>query len=203
MLGLVPGFSSKPPAAVLAVIPSVMTRRQGASNIAIPMPRSAHQEDVPWTPPWIRLRRRFGAAAASIVILFMTWETAPGNAAGPLYSVPSHPPPVAESVGFTNALNHRVRHLPTPLNPSAAHSPALVEARVQVLERGVVIERGSRQAKVHSGTAVETNGDRVLVAEEPGDRAPLSMAFIAAGALALLGLLLGVRGKYSGPVRQA
>lgn len=178
------------------------------------MPRSAYQEDVSWRPPWIRLRwRRFGAAAASIVILFMTWETAPGNAAGPLYSVPSYPPPVTESVGFTNALNHRVRHLPAPLNPPAVHSPAEVGARVQVLERGVVIERGSRQPKVHSGKAdVETNGDRsmrrqraarVLVAEAPGGRAPLSMAFLAAGALALLGLFLSARGKYSGPAQQA
>lgn len=170
------------------------------------MPRSAYQEDVSWRPPWIRPRwRRFGAAAASIVILFMTWETAPGNAAGPLYSLPSQPPPVTESVGFTNALNHRVRHLPAPLNPPAAHSPAQVVARVQVLERGVVIERGSRPSEVHSGkAAVETNGDKkTLVAEEPGGRAPLSMAFVAAGALALLGLLLSVRGKYSGPAQQA
>jgi hypothetical protein len=148
-----------------------------------------------------------------IVILFITWEAAPGHAAGPLYSLPSHPPPVTESVGFTNALNHRVRHLPAPLNPPAALSPAQVQARVQVLERGVVIERDPRQAKPHSRKAlIETNGDRSMrrhrtarmpAAEEPGGRAPLSIAFVAAGALALLGLLLGVRGKYPGPAQQA
>jgi hypothetical protein len=141
-----------------------------------------------------------------IVVLFMTWEAAPGNAAGPLYSVPSHPPSVTESVGFTNDLNHRVRHLPPSLNPPAAQSPVEVGARVEVLERGVAIERGSRQPKAASGKAAVGDGsvaEQRLVAEEPGDRAPLSMAFVAAGALALLGLFLGVRGKYSGPARPA
>lgn len=143
----------------------------------------------------------------------MTWGTAPGNAAGPLYSLPSHPPPAIESIGFTNALNHRVRHLPAPLNPPVVHSPAQIGARAQVLERGVVIERGSRQLAAHPGNAaVGTDGDggvgghrtaRVLVVEEPGGRAPLSVAFVAAGALALLGLLLSVRGKYTGPAQQA
>jgi hypothetical protein len=132
----------------------------------------------------------------------MACEAAPVDAAGPLYAVPSHPPSETEAVGFTNALNHRVRHLPTPLNPPIAQSPEEVEARVQALERGVVIERGTSQPRVvHSVNRQKTA--KVVVAEEPGDRAPLSIAFVAAGVLAFLGLLLSARGKYTGSTQQA
>jgi hypothetical protein len=140
------------------------------------------------------------------VIIFTIWS-APVNAAGPLYAVPSNPPPETESVGFTNALNHRVRHLPAPLNPPTAQSPAEVESRVQALERGVVIERGAvnerkaKRATVHPATGQKTVD--VTVADDPDDRAPLRMAFVAAGALALIGLLFSARGMYSRPTRQA
>jgi hypothetical protein len=134
----------------------------------------------------------------SSVILFAIW-VAPVNAAGPLYAVPSNPPPETEAVGFTNALNDRVRDLPAPLNPPTAQSPAEVEGRVQALKRGVVIERDvssekkAKQPSVHSATKRETI-DVPVVAD---DRAPLSLAFVAAGALALIGLLFSTRGKYS------
>lgn len=137
------------------------------------------------------------------MILLAIWA-APANAAGPLYAVPSHPPPETEAVGFTNALNDRVRHLPAPLNPPTAQSPEEVEARVQALERGVVIEReaaaGEKKAKqpsVHPVTKQKAIHVPVADASEPGDRAPLSLAFVAAGALALTGLLFSARGRYS------
>jgi hypothetical protein len=136
------------------------------------------------------------------VILFTIWA-APVNAAGPLYAVPSHPPPETQAVGFTNALNDRVRHLPAPLNPPIAQSPEEVEARVEALERGVVIERAAasekktKQPSVHPVARKKATYVPVADASEPGDRAPLSLAFVAAGALALVGLLFSARGKYS------
>lgn len=136
------------------------------------------------------------------MILLAIWA-APASAAGPLYAVPSHPPPESEAVGFTNALNDRVRHLPAPLNPPTAQSPEEVEARVQALERGVVIEREaasktkSQQPSVHSVAKQKAIQVPVADASEPGDRAPLSLAFVAAGALALIGLLFSARGRHS------
>jgi len=136
------------------------------------------------------------------VALLAIWA-APASAAGPLYAVPSHPPPETEAVGFTNALNDRVHHLPAPLNPPSAQSPEEVEARVQALERGVVIEReaaskqSARQASVHPAAKPKTIAVPVADTSEPGDRAPLSIAFLAAGALALIGLLFSARGRYS------
>lgn len=143
------------------------------------------------------------------MILFTIWA-APVNAAGPLYAVPSEPPSVTESVDFTNALNRRVRHLPPSLDPPTAQSPAEVEARLKTLERGVVIEGRATQTKIE-GRATQTKARsahgletaKVVVVEEPGDRAPLSMAFVAAGILAFLGLLLSTRGRYSGSTQQA
>ncbi len=141
------------------------------------------------------------AAATSIVVLFLVWAATPANAAGPLYAVPSHPPSDTKAVGFTNALNRRVRHLPAPLNPPVAEGPEQVEARLQALEHGVVIEGQSRQPEVRSPRRHDAT--KVLVAaEDPGERAPLSLAFVAAAALALLGLLLSARGNF-GRTQQA
>lgn len=125
---------------------------------------------------------------------------APVNAAGPLYAVPSNPPPETEAVGFTNALNDRVRDLPAPLYPPTAQTPAEVEARVRALEHGVVIDREatSKKAKQPSVDPVakqKTIDVPVAGADEHDDRSPLSMAFIAAGAVALMGLLLSARGR--------
>jgi hypothetical protein len=150
--------------------------------------------------------RRLGPAGLAIGIFFTVWAT-PVNAAGPLYAVPDHPPSDSESVGFTNALNHRVRHLPAALNPPTAQSPAEVEARLQALDRGVVIERGAvnerkaKQPAVSSAPRQETTA--VSVADEPDDRAPLSVAFVGAGALALLGLMLSARGKHPRSTQEA
>ena len=136
-------------------------------------------------------------------MILIAISAAPANAAGPLYAVPSHPPPETEAVGFTNALNDRVRHLPAPLNPPTAQSPEEVEARVQALERGVVIERKaaskkeSKQPSVNPVAKQKVTHVPVADASEPGDRAPLSLAFVAAGALALVGLLFSARGRYS------
>ena len=136
------------------------------------------------------------------MVLLAIWS-APVNAAGPLYAVPSHPPPETEAVGFTNALNDRVRNLPAPLNPPAAQSPAEVEARVQALERGVVIERGAasgemaKQPPPRPAAKAKTIAVPIADASEPGDRAPLSLALVAAAALALLALLFSARGRYS------
>jgi hypothetical protein len=136
----------------------------------------------------------------------------PAFAAGPLYAVPDHPPSETESVGFTNALNDRVRHLPAPLDPPTAQSPAEVEARLQALERGVVIsrgrsevrasKRGGRQDVDHPAPTSKT-ADVIVTADGPDDRAPLGMAFVAAGALALIGLLLIARGKHPRSPQQA
>jgi len=167
------------------------------------MPRSSYQEDASPRPVWIRRRwRQLGPAAIASVILLAIWA-APVDAAGPLYAVPSHPPPATEAVGFTNALNDRVRHLPAPLNPPTAQSPEEVEARVQALERGVVIERvaasekTSKQPSDHPAAKQKAVAVSIADAGEPGDRAPLSIAFLAAGALALIGLLFSARGRYS------
>lgn len=143
----------------------------------------------------------------------MAWAASPANAEGPLYAVPSEPPPVKESVDFTNDLNHRVRHLPAPLNPPVAESPAQVEARIRVLERGVVIEGGAKKSKAPRGGEVGENETVAAggkesargqgVAAGPEAPAPLSIAFVGAGALALLGLLLGALGRQHSRPRQA
>jgi hypothetical protein len=141
--------------------------------------------------------------AVSTVVLFIAWVAAPAYAAGPLYAVPSNPPSDTKSVDFTNALNHRVRHLPTALNPPIAESPEQVGARLQTLERGVVIEGRPKQPEVHSVHGHDTPAMFVAAADPGGGRAPLSLAFVAAGGLALLGLLLSARGKYPGSTQQA
>jgi hypothetical protein len=150
--------------------------------------------------------RRLSVAAALTTILFMVWAAPPGEAEGIIYAVPNHPPPEKESVNFTNHLNHRVRHLPDSLDPPTAETPAQVEARVRTLERGVVIEPGKGKGKPaghHAQVTAETvevggkessgSGSRTTaaVADDP---APLTMVFIGAGALAVLGLLLSARG---------
>lgn len=149
---------------------------------------------------------RLSAAAAAILILSLLWAAVPAMAEGPLYAVPNEPPSETDSVNFTNHLNHRVRHLPESLDPPTAETPAQVEARVRTLERGVVIESGKNKAKpaAHRATgaakAVKVGGGEssgsgsqttAAVADDP---APLTVAFIGAGALAVLGLLLSARG---------
>jgi hypothetical protein len=164
---------------------------------------SSYQEDAPRRSASIRRRwRRFAGAAAAGAAIGAVWA-GPASAAGPLYAVPSHPPSESESVGFTNALNHRVRHLPAPLNPPAAQSPAEVEARVEALERGVVIagtaarrKAAKKHAAAHSAPAGHQSSTVLVAANGPDDRAPLTIAFVAAGALALIGLLLVARQKY-------
>jgi hypothetical protein len=135
----------------------------------------------------------------------MTWGVAWGHAEGAIYSLPpSQTPPAKESVEFTNHLNHRVSHLPAPLNPPAAVSPAQVEARIRILEHGVVIQGGTKTEiakgtkksearlpapSVATGTRRKTDSqESFAAADDPG---PLSLAFIGAGILALLGLLFG------------
>src|SRR3954453_5333016 len=78
-------------------------------------------------------------ASLLICLLWLAYGVAPASAAGPLYSVPTQPPEPSESVGFTNELNHRVKHVPSQLNPPAVQSPADVESRIRVLEQGVPI----------------------------------------------------------------
>jgi hypothetical protein len=173
------------------------------------MVRSSSKEDASQRPARIRSRaRRFGPISVSSVILLTIWA-APVDAAGPLYAVPSEPPSVTESVDFANALNRRVRRLPPSLDPPTSRTPAQVEARLQTLERGVAIkgrankpnpEKMATKSEVHSANRLETA--KGFVAAEPGDRAPLSAAFVAAGILAFLGLILSARGRHSGP-RQA
>src|SRR4051794_6122603 len=160
--------------------------------------------------------RRLGpiALAAALAIVAIAWEAPAGRAEGPLY-VPEQPPPAKESVDFTNDLNHRVRHLPAPLNPPTAETPAQVEARVRVLERGVVLagpggSGGGKHEAHHRKPAAEDGGQRsarshgtssaAAAADAP---APLSVAFVGAGILALLGLLLGARGWRPGRAQQA
>jgi hypothetical protein len=173
------------------------------------MLRSSYQEGAPTASGANgRRRRRLVSAAISSVILCTVWA-APAGAGGPLYAVPSHPPSETKSVDFTNALNHRVRHLPPPLDPPTADTPAEVEARVRVLQGGVVIREGAskpnrEQSRAEVGTAPRAKtADQQPVAEVPGDRAPLSLAFVAAGLLAFLGLLLSARGRYSRPAQRA
>lgn len=149
---------------------------------------------------------RLSAAAAAILILSLTWAVVPAMAEGPLYAVPDEPPPEKESVNFTNHLNHRVRHLPASLDPPTAETPAQVEARVRTLERGVVIVPGKNKAKpaghhtratakaVKAGDGESSGGGPQTDAGVAGDPAPLSVAFIGAGVLAALGLLLSARG---------
>jgi hypothetical protein len=142
------------------------------------------------------------AATASIVLLSMTWGVVSGHAEGPVYSLPpSQPPPAKESVGFTNHLNQRVPHLPAQLNPPVAESLEQVEARTRVLEHGVVIQ-GTRTAKSPTGAKGETVSQESLAAAAAP--APLSLAFVGAGVLALLGLLLGAaRGWHPGRAQRA
>jgi len=138
----------------------------------------------------------------------MAWTASAGNAEGPLYAVPSEPPPTKESVDFTNDLNHRVRHLPPSLDPPVAESPAEVEARIRVLERGVVIEQGSKKpgerprkaaAAGNGKSGTRSDGAPTVTVQEASttadDPAPLSIAFVGAGALAVLGLFLSARGS--------
>jgi len=126
----------------------------------------------------------------------MAWPATPASAAGALYIVPSQPPSASEAVGFTNALNDRTRRLPPALDPAVAESPAQVEARIEDLQRGVVVERVPKRPTTPSVGRREDV--KVFVAPEPGDQPPLSVAFVAAGALAALGLLLGARRRHSG-----
>jgi hypothetical protein len=145
----------------------------------------------------------------------MTWGVAWGHAAGPIYSLPpSQPPPAKEAVGFTNHLNQGVPHLPAQLNPPVAESLEQVEARTRVLEHGVVIRgaktktaKGLAKSAAHPrapSVATGAKGEKVsqgslAAATAP---APLSLAFVGAGALALLGLLLGAaRGWRPGRAR--
>jgi len=149
---------------------------------------------------------RLSATAAAILILSLLWAAAPAIAEGPLYAVPNEPPPEKESVNFTNHLNHRVRHLPPSLDPPTAETPAQVEARVRTLERGVVIKAGKKEAKAaaHHGPggakAVKVGGsesggsDAQTSAPVASDPAPLTVAFVGAGVLAAIGLLLSARG---------
>jgi hypothetical protein len=165
--------------------------------------------------------RRLGpiTAAAVLAIIAMAWQAPAGRAEGPLY-VPEQPPPAKESVDFTNDLNHRVRHLPAPLNPPAAETPAQVESRVRVLERGVVVaapagrgeeskpETRSRQAAAEAGDQRSTHSSdpssapasAPVTSDAP---APLSVAFIGAGVLAALGLLLAARGRFPARAQRA
>jgi hypothetical protein len=153
------------------------------------------------------------AAAAAVLFVFIGLAASPAEAEGPLYAVPSEPPPVKESVDFTNDLNHRVRHLPAPLNPPVAETPAQVEARIRVLERGVVIEGGAKKAEAQRDGQVGENrsvaaGDRESARGQGASAvssapAPLSIAFVGAGVLALLGLLLGALGRQHSRPRQA
>lgn len=147
-------------------------------------------------------------ASASIAVLSLAAGIAPAGAEGPVYAVPSHPPPVKESVDFTNDLNQGKRDLPAPLDPPVASTPEEVEARIRVLERGVVVEKKDRQPNPQSGDA-DGSGDAGAGEGEGGTAAveaavtddsqpPLSVAFVGAGALALLGLLLSARGWRTG-----
>jgi hypothetical protein len=150
--------------------------------------------------------RRLSAAVASAAILFMMWTAPPGRAEGIIYAVPNHPPPEKEAVNYTNHLNHRVRHLPDSLDPPTAETPAQVEARVRTLERGVVIETGKSKSRTpgdpaaaaargaESGAGDSGGGGPRAAAAVAGDPAPLTVAFVGAGALAVLGLLLSARG---------
>jgi hypothetical protein len=150
--------------------------------------------------------RRLGVVVASTTILFMIWGPPPGKAEGIIYAVPNQPPPEKESVNYTNHLNHRVRHLPDSLDPPTAETPAQVEARVRTLERGVVIEPGKGEGKPvghhaeATAKAVEVDGGESsdsgsrMSAASANDPAPLTVAFVGAGALAMLGLLLSARG---------
>jgi MYXO-CTERM domain-containing protein len=161
--------------------------------------RAFHSENAASRPQSIRRRwRRGGTVAISLVVLSMAWPATPASAGGALYIVPSQPPSASEAVGFTNALNDRARRLPPSLDPPVAESPAQVEARIKDLERGVVVEKGPRRPAALSVGPREDANVKVSVAPEPGDQAPLSVAFVAAGALAALGLLLGARRRHSG-----
>ena len=146
----------------------------------------------------------------------MTWEVASGHAGGPLYVLPpSNLSPGQESVEFTNHLNGRLPHLPAQLNPPEAESPEQVEARIGTLERGVVIQggtntvKGAENSEEHPETpSVATSADGemdsqegIAAADDPG---PLSVAFIGAGILALLGLFFGaVRGWHPSRAQRA
>jgi hypothetical protein len=173
------------------------------------MSLDAHQAGVGRGLSRVLLRRLGSSAAAvALVIVSMAWMAPTGRAEGPLY-VPAQPPPAKESVDFTNHLNTRVRHLPAPLDPPAAESPAQVESRIRVLEHGVVVEQvAAKKPGPHPGKPAAATGEK---RSTPGQGtstatdapAPLSIAFVAAGVLALLGLLLGVRGRHPGRVRQA
>jgi hypothetical protein len=149
--------------------------------------------------------------AAAAIAVSIALAAPPANAEGPLYAVPSEPPPVKESVDFTNDLNHHVKDLPAPLNPPVAETPSQVEARIRVLERGVVIAGGAKKSESQpqsNGQGEKKNstgaaggvgkgsspGEATAVAADP---APLSIAFVGAGALALLGLILGARGRHT------
>jgi hypothetical protein len=149
---------------------------------------------------------RLSAAAAAILVLSLFWAATPAVAEGPLYAVPNEPPPEKESVNFTNHLNHRVRHLPDSLDPPTAETPAQVEARVRALERGVVIEASKGKDKpaghhaqaiakaVKAGSGKSSGSGFQSTGSVASDPAPLTMAFVGAGALAVLGLLLSARG---------
>lgn len=157
------------------------------------------------------------AATASIMLLSMTRGVVSGHAEGPIYSLPpSQPPPAKESVGFTNHLNQRVPHLPAQLNPPVAESLEQVETRTRVLEHGVVIQgtktktaKGLEKSGAHLRTPSVATGakgegvsqESLAAATAPG---PLSLAFVGAGVLALLGLLLGAaRGRHPGRAQRA
>jgi hypothetical protein len=178
------------------------------------MPRRDLPKGISKSPSARHRWRLLGAATASIVILSTTWGVALGNAEGPLYTLPPPQPPPQESINFTNHLNHRVPNLPATLNPPVAESPEQVEARTRVLEQGVVIPGGGkpegakkfgadpRTPSVATGAKRGTDSqESVAAATAPG---PLSVSFVGAGVLALLGLLLGAaRGWRPGRARRA
>jgi hypothetical protein len=166
------------------------------------------------SPSARRRWRLLVAATASIVLLSMTWRVASGHAEGAIYSLPpSQPPPAKESVSFTNQLNQRVSHLPAQLNPPVAESLEQAEARTRVLEHGVVVQgsktkaaKGLGKSGAHPRTpsvAAGAEGETVSLAAATAP-APLSLAFVGAGVLAVLGLFLGAaRGWHPGRAQRA
>lgn len=170
------------------------------------------------------MRRRWRGAVplgVAVFVLCLCWQPVPAVAGGALYAVPSEPPSEKQSVDFANAINQRVRPLPPSLDPPTAETPAEVEARIRTLERGVVIAGGGKRSNQKDQSDQKDRKDRpgrgeadsapthvataapVGPVEKPGDRAPLNLAFVAAGILALVGVLLGAGRKLSGPTEPA
>jgi hypothetical protein len=139
------------------------------------------------------------AAAVCVALISLAVVVPAAQAIRPIYTVGPNPPLSSNSVKFTNALNRPLARVPPSLSPATDRlSPVQLAARTKVLDRGVVMSgqprrtpksraAGDRRTAWQQAPGAPTSGST------PGGREPLLFTFIAAGVMALVGLLLNAR----------